>query len=138
MTWLALAAISVPASRQTLQQSSAGSNVRCPIARLRSPKASAVRAAPQADWPFEPALATRLLAAIGEAIEPLALAARGCAIVTSPMCRAPLSRLMRARFPDIAVLSYLEIPENRQVDIAATVSGSHSFLEPENPTQQEN
>ncbi len=99
---------------------------------------AAVRAAPQADWPFEPALATRLLQAIDQAVEPLTLAARSCAIISSPLCRPPLSRLLRTRFQDIAVLSYLEIPENRQVDIVATVTGAFAGAMPEHSIEQEN
>jgi flagellar biosynthesis protein FlhA len=81
----------------------------------------AVRAGPGASWPFEPALAARIIAAVGDAVQPMLLSARNFAIITSPLCRAAVSRLIRAQLPDIAVLSFLEIPETKTVDVIAVV-----------------
>jgi flagellar biosynthesis protein FlhA len=83
----------------------------------------AVRAGPGASWPFEPALAARLVAAVSGAIQPLLMAARSFAIVTSPTIRPAVSRLLRAHLPDVPVLSFLEIPESRTVDVIAVVGG---------------
>jgi flagellar biosynthesis protein FlhA len=85
--------------------------------------AQAVRAGPGATWPFEPALASRLIASLGDAVEPMLMAARSFAIVTSPTIRAAVSRLLRGHFPDIPVLSFLEIPETKSVDVIAVVGG---------------
>lgn len=82
-----------------------------------------VRAGPGAVWPFEPDLATRITAAVGEAVQPLLLAARSCAIVTAPECRAAVSRLLRGQISDLPVLSFLEIPETKAVDVLAVVGG---------------
>ena len=84
----------------------------------------AVRTGPNALWPFEPELARQIIAAIGEAVQPLLLAARSFAVITSPVCRAAVSRLLRAQFADVAVLSFLEIPETKAVEIIASISGS--------------
>ena len=83
----------------------------------------AVRTGPQASWPFEPELARQIISAIGDAVQPLLLAARSFAVITSPVCRAAVSRLLRAQFADVAVLSFLEIPETKAVEIIATISG---------------
>ncbi|MBK6707432.1 MAG: flagellar biosynthesis protein FlhA [Sphingomonadales bacterium] len=80
-----------------------------------------VRAAPDAAWPIEPELARRIVASIGEAVEPLLLAARGFAVIVAPLCRPAMARLLRAQFADVAVLSFLEIPEAKPVEIIATV-----------------
>lgn len=82
-----------------------------------------VRAAPEADWPVEPNLARKIIAAIGAAVEPLLLAARSFAVIVSPASRPALARLLRAQFSDVAVLSFLEIPEGKPVEIIATVGG---------------
>ncbi len=93
----------------------------------------AVRTGPQASWPFEPELARQIIAAIGDAVQPLLLAARSFAVITSPICRAAVSRLLRAQFADVAVLSFLEIPETKAVEIIATISGQKtSALLPDN------
>lgn len=86
-----------------------------------------VRAGPGAVWPFEPELASRIIGAVGEAVQPLLLAARSCAIVTAPECRAAVSRLLRAQIADLPVLSFLEIPETKAVDVLAVVGGKQGL-----------
>ncbi len=83
----------------------------------------AVRAGPQAAWPFEPELARRIISSLDEAVQPLLLAARSFAVITSPICRAAIARLLRAQFADVAVLSFLEIPETKAVDVIASIGG---------------
>ena len=80
--------------------------------------------APQATWPFEPELARRIIAAVDDAVQPLLFAARSFAVITSPLCRAAVARLLRAQLTDVAVLSFLEIPENKAVDVIAVVGGA--------------
>jgi flagellar biosynthesis protein FlhA len=83
----------------------------------------AVRANPGAEWPFEHGMAMKIINEIGQAVEPLLLQTRSFALVVSPLCRAALSRLVRATFPDVAVISYLEIPASKQTEIVATIGG---------------
>ncbi|MGN6690591.1 MAG: flagellar biosynthesis protein FlhA [Sphingopyxis sp.] len=81
----------------------------------------AVRANPGAEWPFEHGMAMKIVEQIGDAVEPLLLSTRSFALVASPLCRSALSRLVRATFPDVAVISYLEIPANKATEIVATI-----------------
>lgn len=81
----------------------------------------AVRANPGAEWPFEHGMAMKIIEQIGGAVEPLLLSTRSFALVTSPLCRSALSRLVRATFPEVAVISYLEIPANKATEIVATI-----------------
>ncbi len=90
----------------------------------------AVRAGPDAVWPFETQLANRLMTALGEATQPFVAEARPFALVTAPACRAPVSRLVRTQMSDMPVLSFLEIPPTRAVDVIAVVGSSDR-----NPTQ---
>ncbi len=85
----------------------------------------AVRAGPGASWPFEPALATRIIAAVSDVVQPMLLSARSFAIITSPVCRAAISRLLRAQLSDVAVLSFLEIPETKTVDVIAVIGAQN-------------
>ncbi|MBB6426318.1 flagellar biosynthesis protein FlhA [Sphingopyxis sp. JAI128] len=80
-----------------------------------------VRANPGADWPFEHGMAMKIIEQVGQAVEPLLLQTRSFALVASPICRSALSRLVRATFPDVAVISYLEIPATKQTEIVATI-----------------
>jgi len=47
--------------------------------------------------------------------------ARNFAIVTSPVARRALSRLFRPHLPDVPVLSFLEIPDGKAVEVVAVV-----------------
>jgi flagellar biosynthesis protein FlhA len=87
----------------------------------------AVRTGPNASWPFEPELARQIISAIGDAVQPLLLAARSFAVITSPICRAAVSRLLRAQFADVAVLSFLEIPETKAVDVIVSIGGKREL-----------
>jgi len=89
-----------------------------------------VQSAPQASWPFEPELARRIISVIDNAVQPMLVVARSFAIITSPLCRAAVARLLRLQFSDVAVLSFLEIPETKKVDVIAVVGGTPRLPEP--------
>ncbi len=95
-----------------------------------------VQAGPNAEWPFDPDLSSRIVKAVGAAVEPLQRAARSCAIITSPICRAAIARLLRAQLTDVPVLSFLEIPENKAVEVLAVIGGKETAAAL--PTPQEN
>jgi flagellar biosynthesis protein FlhA len=100
-------------------------------AELEGLLSQAVRTGPGATWPFEPALAERIITVVNEAAQPMLIAARSFAIVTSPLCRAAVSRLLRAQLADVPVLSFLEIPENKAVDIIAVIGGQSRIAAPD-------
>ena len=84
----------------------------------------AVRTGPNASHPIEPALAARLVEAVGEAAGPLIGEARRFAVVTSPIARRALARLLRPHLADAPVLSFLEIPDGKPVEVVAVVGGA--------------
>ncbi|USI74488.1 flagellar biosynthesis protein FlhA [Sphingomonas morindae] len=86
----------------------------------------AVRTGPNANHPIEPALAARIVAAIGEAAQPLLGEAKRFAIVTSPIARRALARLLRPHLAEAPVLSFLEIPDGKPVEVVAVVGGQQS------------
>jgi len=83
--------------------------------------AQAMRVAGDAQHPIEPALGQRLIEQVSEAARPLLAQARSFAIVTSPVARRALSRLFRPHLPETAVLSFLEIPDGKPVEVVAVV-----------------
>ncbi len=85
--------------------------------------AQAVRAGPQALYPFEPALSNRLVSSVRDAVQPLLMAARSVAVVTAPAIRPAVARLLRAQMAELPVLSVLEIPETKTIDVIAVVGG---------------
>jgi len=92
-------------------------------AGLESLLAQAVRTSPGAAHPFEPALANRIVSAITEASMPLVNSATRFAVVTSPIARRALARLLKPHLPETPVLSFLEIPDGKAVEVAAVVGG---------------
>jgi len=83
--------------------------------------AQAMRVAGDAQHPIEPALGQRLIEQVSEAARPLMAQARSFAIVTSPVARRALSRLFKPHLPDVPVLSFLEIPDGKPVEVVAVV-----------------
>ncbi|MGE3745881.1 MAG: flagellar biosynthesis protein FlhA [Sphingomonadaceae bacterium] len=101
----------------------------------------AVRTGPNASHPFEPALANRIIESIGNAAQPLMAQAARFAIVTSPIARRALSRLLKPHLPDVPVLSFLEIPDGKPVEVCAIVGSNDAtpqhFAPRHDPAQPE-
>ncbi|CAN5446383.1 flagellar biosynthesis protein FlhA [soil metagenome] len=90
---------------------------------LESLLAQAMRVAGDARHPIEPALANRIIEAVTQAARPIMGEARSFAIVTSPMARRALMRLFKPHLPETPVLSFLEIPDGKAVEVVAVVGG---------------
>jgi len=93
-------------------------------AELEGLLSQAIRVGPHALHPFEPALAQRIIAAVSEAAAPLTATATRFALVTSPLARRAVARLLRPHLPETPILSFLEIPDGKAVEVMAIV-GSH-------------
>jgi flagellar biosynthesis protein FlhA len=91
----------------------------------------AVRSGQGAVHPIEPGLGNKLVQAVGAVAGPLLSEGRRFAVVTSPIARRALSRLLAPHVPDVPVLSLLEIPDSKPVEVVAIVGG-----EPERPLLQ--
>lgn len=90
-------------------------------AELEGLLAQAIRSGPNASHPFDPALSTRIIESVTQAAAPLVGAARSFAIVTSPLARRALSKLLRPHLPDTPVISFLEIPDGKPVEVVAVI-----------------
>ncbi|MGE4321517.1 MAG: flagellar biosynthesis protein FlhA [Sphingobium sp.] len=90
--------------------------------------AQAMRVAGDARHPIEPALANRIIEAVVQAARPLLGQARSFAIVTSPAARRALARLFKPHLPETPVLSFLEIPDGKGVEVVAVVGGEQRAM----------
>ncbi|ABI56335.1 flagellar biosynthesis protein FlhA [Alkalilimnicola ehrlichii MLHE-1] len=70
---------------------------------------------------FEPGLAERLQQSLADTTRKQEMAGQPAVLLTSPQLRSWLQRLIRHSVPSLHVLSYNEIPDDRQVRIVATV-----------------
>ncbi len=83
----------------------------------------AVRTGRDAVHPIEPGLGQKIVQAVGGVAGPLLREGRRFAVVTSPIVRRALSRLLGPHLPDVPVLSFLEIPDGKPVEVVAVVGG---------------
>jgi flagellar biosynthesis protein FlhA len=70
---------------------------------------------------IEPGLAERLRSSVAEAAAHQELVGQPAVLVVAPELRAMLSRWLRPGIPALTVLSYAEIPDDRQLKVAATL-----------------
>jgi len=94
-------------------------------ASLESLLNQAVRTGHNAAHPIEPGLGQKIVQAIGGVAGAFLAEGRRFAIVTSPMARRALSRLLAPHLPDAPVLSFLEIPDGKPVEVVAVVGGEN-------------
>jgi len=92
-------------------------------ASLESLLNQAIRTGREAVHPIEPGLAQKIVQAVGAIAGPLMTEGRRFAVVTSPIARRPLSRLLAPHLPELPLLSFLEIPDGKPVEVVAVVGG---------------
>lgn len=90
-------------------------------AELETLLAQAMKVGVEAEHPIEPNLAQRIVTSIENAAMPIMAEARSFAIITSPIARRALSRLLKPRFPETPILSFLELPDDKAVEVVASV-----------------
>jgi flagellar biosynthesis protein FlhA len=99
-------------------------------AELEGLLAQAVRVGPNAAHPFEPALAQRIIAAVNQAAQPLLNTATRFALVTSPLARRAVARLLKPHLPETPIMSFLEIPDGKAVEVMAIVGSNNAIQAP--------
>lgn len=68
-------------------------------------------------------LAERLIKSVAQASEKASADGRQAVLVVSPQIRRQLSVIMRQHIDDLAVLGFTELPDNRKINVIATISG---------------
>ena len=68
-------------------------------------------------------LAERLIKSVAQASEKTSADGRQAVLVVSPQIRRQLSTIMRQHIDDLAVLGFTELPDNRKINVIATISG---------------
>ena len=69
----------------------------------------------------EPGLAERLLRSLTDAVQKMEVAGKPAVLLVSPVLRNALAKLLRQSVNDLHVLSYAEIPEDKQITIEAAL-----------------
>ncbi|WP_197460168.1 FHIPEP family type III secretion protein [Sphingorhabdus sp. M41] len=85
-----------------------------------------LKAGEGASYPIDPLLVQNIIEAVNAGIQALPPEARNVALITSPVVRRSLSALLKPRFPDLSVLSYLELPEDKPIEVHAKIGAPRS------------
>ena len=70
---------------------------------------------------IEPELGRRIVDAVSRAAQPLLAEAKPFALVVQPSIRLAIRRLVKTCLPDTPVLSFFEVPEEKQVEVVAVI-----------------
>ena len=73
---------------------------------------------------LDSSLAERLIKSVAEASERSSADGRQAIMVVSPQIRRQLSNVLRQHIDDLAVLGFTELPDNRKINVIATISGA--------------
>lgn len=82
---------------------------------------ASVRSDPSGSYPIDPGLAQRILTALSEAASTIVADGTSFAVVTSPLVRRQVYQLLRQQMPDVTVLSFFEIPDNKAVQVVSVI-----------------
>ncbi|HKK13118.1 MAG TPA: flagellar biosynthesis protein FlhA [Gammaproteobacteria bacterium] len=77
---------------------------------------------------FEPGLADRMHRALADSAQRQEMAGQPAVLLVSPGIRAWLARLVRHSIPSLNVLSYNEVPDNKQIKVVSTVGAQATGL----------
>lgn len=75
---------------------------------------------------IEPGLAENLLREVDRAVQQLEAEGESSVLVVPPVLRPTLSRFLRNHFPQMGILSSMEIPDDRILKMAAIIGGSNA------------
>ncbi len=72
------------------------------------------------------ALAEKLITSVTQASERVSAEGRTAVMVVSPAIRKHLSAIIRHHIDDMVVLGFTELPDNRKINVVATISGEET------------
>ncbi|MBE0493859.1 MAG: flagellar biosynthesis protein FlhA [Thiomicrospira sp.] len=81
----------------------------------------ATQGAPDGQLAIEPGLAERLHGTLKEESQKVEMDGQAPVLLVAPQIRAQLARLFKFSLPNLHILAYSEVPENRQISVVANV-----------------
>jgi len=81
----------------------------------------AAQGSPDGQLAIEPSLAERLHSTLKEEVQKVEMEGDSAILLVAPQIRAQLARLFKFSLPNINVLAYSEIPENRKISVVANI-----------------
>ncbi|MHA6718405.1 flagellar biosynthesis protein FlhA [Sphingomonas sp. RS6] len=87
----------------------------------------AARADPSRRHAIEPELGRRIADALHRAAQPLVAQAKPFALVVQPSIRVAMRKLVRTVLPDTPVMSFFEVPEDKQIEVVAVIGAPEAL-----------
>ncbi|RDE05889.1 flagellar biosynthesis protein FlhA [Sphingomonas aracearum] len=87
----------------------------------------AVRSDPSRRHAIEPDLGRRIVDALTQAAQPLVNEAKPFALVVQPAIRLAIRKLVRTCLPDVPVMSFFEVPEEKAVEVVAVIGAPQAL-----------
>lgn len=81
----------------------------------------AVRSDPAGRHMIEPDLGRRIIEALQQAAQPMIAQSKPFVLVVQPAVRRAVRKLVRTSLPDTPVMSFLEVPEDKAVEVVAVI-----------------
>ena len=81
----------------------------------------ASQGSPNGQLAIEPSLAERLHSTLKEEIQKIEMDGKVAILLVAPQIRAQLARLFKFSLPNVNILAYSEIPENRKISVVASI-----------------
>jgi len=72
---------------------------------------------------LDAALSEKLLTRLNQINDDMSSNSKQAVLVVSPIIRRSLSKLIRHHIDDMIVIGFTEIPDNRKIELVATISG---------------
>jgi flagellar biosynthesis protein FlhA len=85
---------------------------------------------------LEGELAQQLVRSVNETTERLAAEGRNAVVVVAPQIRRAFAAFLRSHLPEAIVLGFTELPENRRVEVAATIGGAGALPRDNQPSRK--
>ena len=76
---------------------------------------------------LDPSLASSIIENLSQEVSKVQGDGWNIALVVSPALRPWMSKFVRARVPDLAVLSYTEIPDDQRIQVHASIGGEKAI-----------
>ena len=87
-----------------------------------------VQTAPEAGIGIEPRLAEQMVAELKQCVQRQEAENKAPVLLVSPVIRPALAKLLKTLAPNLHVLAYSEVPDNKQIRVIAAVGGSAPSL----------
>ena len=82
-----------------------------------------VQTAPESGLGIEPGLAEQMIVDLNQSVQQMEAENRAAVLLVSPALRPMLSRLLKNLAPNLHVLAYNEVPDNKQIKVVSAVGG---------------